>query len=117
MIRVPFILSLIAISLAAKAQDATFERELAYSALHIVDWMQTRSIAAQPKQWEEKNLILGSHPSQARVNRYMGLTLAGHWAVTYTLPEAYRPAWQYGTIAIEAYVIHKNYNLGITARF
>ena len=60
-------LLLLLIPLAANA-DVTLEKELAYSALHLIDWAQTRQIAAQPDKWLELNPLLGQHPSRAKVN-------------------------------------------------
>lgn len=92
-------------------------KQIAYSALHIADWQQTRRIAARPDKWVETNPILGPNPSQARINQYFTGTLIAHWGITYALPPDWRKPFQDGSIALEAMVVHKNYQLGISARF
>src|SRR3990167_6853664 len=50
----------------------------------VVDWGQTRYIAKHPENYEERNLILGKHPSVGRVNVYftgaiLGTLLFANW--------------------------------------
>lgn len=99
-----------------RAADA-IPLEIAYSALHIMDWQQTRRIARDPFMLEEKNLVLGAHPSTLRVNRYFAATLVAHWAIAMNLPDGYRRAFQGVTIGIEANTVRKNYQVGISAKF
>lgn len=91
--------------------------QLAYTALHLADWAQTRAIAGSQGAYVEKNRLLGPTPSQVRVNRYMAASLAAHWAITAALPSAYRPYWQGGTIAVEAWCVGRNARLGIRMKF
>lgn len=91
--------------------------EGAYTVLHVMDWNQTRAIAARPRDFHEKNLVLGEHPSGARVDRYFASTLAAHWAITYALPEGWRKPWIGLGIAVEATVVRRNYMIGLSARF
>ncbi len=42
------------------------QRQLAYTALHMVGWGQTLDIADQPKDYYETNPVLGEHPHAAR---------------------------------------------------
>lgn len=92
-------------------------RQVAYTALHLADWQQTRRIAGSNGQWIETNPILGPTPSQAQVNRYFAATLIGHWIVAYSLPKEWREPFQMGTIVMQASVVQKNYNLGIKVSF
>lgn len=91
-------------------------KQIAYTALHIADWQQTRQIARDPRYYE-KNLILGSKPTQAEVNRYMGATLIGHWAMSVMLKEEARRLWQDGTIVLEAATVHRNHRIGLSVRW
>lgn len=95
-------------------------RQISYTALHIADWQQTRRIAASAANggpWIETNPILGPQPTQAEVNRYFAATLIGHWIIAYSLPESWREPFQMGTIVLQASVVQRNYNLGISASF
>lgn len=63
------------------------------------------------------NPILGERPSQAAVNRYFAGTLLLHWGIVAILPPSYRKPFQDGTIALQAIVVQRNYQLGVSARF
>lgn len=107
-------MSLVGMLLASPVfADATLERQLAYTSLHLIDWAQTREIARNPR-FVETNKILGPKPKQYEVNRYFAATLASHWLITYTLPPEARPYWQWGTIAVEAVVVGRNARLGVS---
>ena len=92
-------------------------REVAYLALHVVDYSQTLEISDNPNRWYEKNPIIGKHPSRGEVNTYFLITGLLHPAVAYVLPKPYREIFQYSTIAIEIYCVGNNYSLGIGGRF
>ena len=115
----PLALALIlaAPSASAELSGEEWGKQLAYSAVHLADWAQTRAIAADPLRWHEKNLILGPHPRAVEVNRYFAATLAAHWAITYALPPEWRKPWQEGTIVLELAVVHRNARLGISMRW
>lgn len=42
----------------------------------IVDWLQTLSIAREPDRFYEVNIVLGKHPSVARVSWYFAICIA-----------------------------------------
>lgn len=42
-------------------------------ALLNIDWLQTRYIATHPYEYSEINIILGRHPTSAKVNWYFGI--------------------------------------------
>ena len=93
------------------------KREVAFQTLWAIDFAQTRNIAEHPDRWHEENSYLGLHPTIGAVNRYF---LAGsilHIGVSNLLNEKYRKPFQYGTIAIEVGIVHRNRMLGISARF
>jgi hypothetical protein len=107
-------------TLPAAASDWTAEDtawQASFLALHVVDWGQTRDIAAQPNRYHETNPILGEHPSQARVDRYFAATAILHTAVAYTLPPKWRRAWQYVSIGYQAGFVASNYNIGLRINF
>ena len=91
-------------------------REIAYQSLAIVDWLQTRNIARDPGYWEQ-NVILGSHPSIARINQYFALTGIAHYFVSKALPEKYRAPFQYVSIGVEVGAVGHNFSIGVSAKF
>ena len=115
----------IAIILLLLSSSASAERlrgtdlhvELAWTALHIIDWSQTIRIANEPENFCEKNPILGEHPSVGRVNAFMGLTLGLHWLVATQLPPVPRRIFQIVTIGLKADAVHNNIQVGIRLDF
>ena len=115
---------LVALSLACVAYTACAagwsthdtEREAVFDGLLVVDTMQTHNIAHAPT-YQEENPILGPHPSNGSVNRYMAACALGHLAVSYLLPERYRPYWQYVTIGIEGGIVAHNLSIGVGVPF
>jgi hypothetical protein len=116
--------SLLALSLSyssfAIAGDAWSERdkylEATYLTLHVVDWLQTKDIAAR-QGYYEMNPILGRHPSQSMVDLYFIGTGLAHVGLIHVLPKEYRPWVQGGTIALEIGCIGHNYSAGVKWRF
>lgn len=102
---------------SAELSNAELGRQLAYSAVHLADWAQTRTIAADPARWHERNPILGPHPRAVEVNRYFAATLAAHWAITCSLPPSWRKPWQEGTFVLELAIVHRNARLGIAMQW
>ena len=101
----------------ANAEWSTLDTamEATYTAVHVMDWRQTRTIAKRQGQWRETNGILGDHPS--RVDAWFAGTLAGHALISYLLPDKWRTAWQALTIGIEATTVARNYQLGVKVAF
>lgn len=91
--------------------------ESIFTAEHLVDWRQTREAIKYPDKYEEKNIILGSHPSQKKLDRFMAGTLAAHWLVVSAMPEGWRTPFQAGTIGVKTYVIYSNHRAGIRIMF
>ncbi len=96
---------------------ADTQRQLVYSALHVIDWGQTRDIANRPKEYQEQNLYLGKHPSIQRVDTYFALTLLGHAYISYILPPEQRKIWQYISIGVRFQIVSINYSLGVNIHF
>jgi len=102
---------------AADWNQDSRDRQAVYTALHFMDWAQTRAIAQNPERWHELNPILGTHPSTREVDQYFALTLAGHYLVANLLPAEYRSVFQHITISMEAAVTRNNVILGIKGEF
>jgi len=95
--------------------------QVAYSALHIMDWSQTLHMARNPGIYEERNPIvrglIGKHPSEGRVNALVGASLALQWAIAYSLDKPYRGYWQAFWIGVEATAVGNNINAGVRISF
>lgn len=79
----------------------------------VVDWRQTRVIAANPDKYEEKNPVMGSHPSKAKVDLIFGLQVAANLAIAHVLPSNYRKMWLGAGIALSVYCIANNVGIGV----
>lgn len=75
--------------------------EAAVITVIAVDWMQTSNFANRPDEFYEMNPILGSFPSQTRINLTIGATMIAHAVIARALPQPYRRAFQAITIAME----------------
>ena len=100
-------------------------REAVWMGVTLIDYGQTLNIASHPERWEEKNPILGKHPSRSQVNAYFAASALFHPAVSAVLPTDacvgpicdWRAAWQWMTISVEAGVVGHNYSLGVKTDF
>jgi len=88
-------------------------RQATWTALHGADWLQTRQIAQHPDQYRETNPILGSHPSLASVDLYMGAWMVIHPLISDVLPPEYRKYWQYISIGVTGGCVLNNLSIGI----
>lgn len=114
------ILTLLLVPALSQADDWTKEdtiREVAYLALHVADWGQTRNIANRGNIYHEVNPILGRNPSIKKVDSYFALTAIAHVIVSYSLPRGWRDAFQYSTAGFEAGVAMKNNSIGLKVDF
>lgn len=85
----------------------------ASAAAMVIDWRQTRVIAANPREYYEHNPILGSHPSVGQVDVYIAASAAAVVLIAHVLPHGWRTAWLIGTTAVEAGCIVNNARIGI----
>ena len=83
-----------------------------WTAMHIVDWSQTRRIAKEPKMFSERNPILGDHPSVGEVDTYMAISAVANLGVAYALPKPYRRYFQGISIGITGGCLIMNFNIG-----
>lgn len=93
------------------------QRQLTYTALHLMDWGQTLDISSHPEDYQEENPILGSHPTRAEVNTFMAATLAGHWLVARKLEPEKRRTFQWVSIAVRGLFIVNNKRIGLSINF
>ena len=116
------------VSVNANAADAWSKsdttREIAYLALHVADWGQTRNIVHRSNTGcdgdstcIERNPFLGRNPSIRRVDTYFAVTALAHAAISHALPKDWRQGWQYVTIGMEAGVVGYNYSIGLKVDF
>lgn len=124
MLKTIFIASILISCLTAKAEafdtwsSQDVKLQATYSVLHVLDWMQTLDIKNhRERDVYETNPVLGKHPSNAKINAYMGSTLILNAVVTHILPSKYRPWWQVAGISVEASCVVNNYNLGLRVKF
>jgi hypothetical protein len=87
-----------------------------------LDRGQTHRISSAPPETPgtyryETNPILGKHPSTGQINIYFAAVALLHIYIVDQLPPKWRPYFQIGTIAVEAAVIHDNYQQGLNIRF
>jgi len=114
------IIALIFFATPVFASDWTREdtyRELAWTALLVVDYGQTMNIARHPERFREYNPILGKHPSQSSVSIYVLSAAIIHPIISYYLPPKYRKVWQHITIAVEVGAVGHNFGAGIGVTF
>lgn len=95
---------------------ADTQRQLVYTALHIIDWGQTRYIV-QHDEYYETNIFLGKYPSMQEVDAYFAPTLLGHTLVSYLLPPNWRKIWQYVWIGARVKTVVDNYSIGVRFHF
>ena len=93
--------------------------ETAYFATHLADWGQTLDISTQCASgaFSETNKVLGSCPTQQKVNAYFLATALLHYGAAQMLPSTYRRMFQAGTIAMEIGFISNNAKIGLNVKF
>ncbi len=85
-------------------------------ALIAIDWMQTTSF--RQENYYETNPILGTEPSQRRVNLLIGGAMLGHVVVARLLPGGWpRRAFQALTITMELGAVTNNAMNGVGLAF
>jgi hypothetical protein len=83
----------------------------------ILDWLQTVSIARDPRHYYELNPILGRHPSERRINIYFSICCSTFLALVLTLGMYGEFGWTAGIssalLGIELCCVVNNWCLGI----
>ena len=88
-------------------------REVAWQALHIIDWGQTLDIADNPDRFHELNPLLGKHPSRGQVNRLFVAGAVAHPIAMGMFRPPYRAWLQYVSLGITGVVVTRNYHIGL----
>jgi hypothetical protein len=116
--------SIVSCAHAGDFSAETVVEESVYQALHVIDAAQTVYIAKHPDQYYEKEsgLIIGRHPSESTVIKFMAADAIVHIAVTTALVKLDAPAWltrtwELITIADTGNCVRGNFKIGIKARF
>jgi hypothetical protein len=97
------------------------KEEYVYFAAASLDMLTTMDIKHHP-EYEESNIFLGKHPSDAKILGWFVLTDLLHAGITYELvdndvPKPIIKAWEYISIGVETgYAVH-NYRLGLRFSF
>ena len=112
MFKIIFFLLFPSIAFADQWTSADTYREITYQTFAAIDWIQTRHIAQNSDYWEQ-NVILGNHPSVAKVNQYFAVTGVAHYLISKALPEKYRTPFQYITVGIEIGAVSHNFSIGL----
>ena len=102
--------------IADPLNEEEWKRELAFMVVGLIDYGQTRDIKNHP-ELEERNPLLGKHPSDSRIRNYVLAAGIAHVGITYLLPREYRPYWQWGTLVVELGVVRHNHSLGLRVDF
>ena len=84
-----------------------------WTAMHVIDWSQTRKIAKEPRFYSEPNPILGEHPSVGRVDSYMAISAVANLGVAYALPKPYRRYFQVLSIGMTGKGVFLNFDIGL----
>jgi hypothetical protein len=88
-----------------------------WAVLDIIDWSQTRYIAAHPEQYYEKNPLLSEHPSVSDVDQHFLISAAGTYLIYKLLPAKVRKHLAISGIRLEAFCTSNNTTLGIRTTF
>lgn len=101
-------------------------REAGWMVLHTMDWGLTLNAADRPKEYTERNPILGDHPSRSKVNIYMGTCLVAHPIIVNYIPREVvwfdtkiplRALFQSISIGFSGYAVIHNFNAGLHMTF
>jgi hypothetical protein len=82
-----------------------------------IDYAQTMKIADNPDRWEERNPILGSHPSGKEVTAYFVGSYLVYTGIAAALPAPYREWWHYAGIGVQAACVGNNLAIGLNVGF
>lgn len=67
----------------------------------------------QRRPLTEYNPLLGHQPSNAEINRYFMVALAGTAALSFALPKTYRRVFLWSVVAVESFVVINNDRIGL----
>ncbi len=88
--------------------------EASFVAMELADYSLTMNILRRRAEgYSETNLLLGHHPSVARVTLVGGALLVLHGATSYLLPRPYRTWWQLLTLSVAGGAVAHNLAIGL----
>ena len=104
-------------NLVAVLAEYVFDLALAADMFTTLDIKNQRN-ADGTWRLEEKNGLLGTHPSDARVISYIALAATLHAAITYEMvsnnvPMSFVHAWEYVSIGVATGFAVHNYTIGL----
>ena len=89
--------------------------------LWTADYLQTRTVANRPAAYYESGgtvfHLMGSHPSDSRVNQYFGAGMIAIAGSYYILPKPWNHVAMVVVIGSEAAQVRHNLLLGVKFRF
>jgi len=94
-------------------RDEDTAREIAYQALVVIDYAQTRYISKHCDRYRELNQLLGRCPNSGDITKYFLLLGLSHYGASRWLSQEYRATWQNVSVVWHAHVITRNAGLGI----
>lgn len=89
-------------------KDKVVEKEIATQVLYLMDYRQTARLGDR----KELNPLLGDHPREGRVTKHFATVMIGHALPTWLLPDHLKSPWQNSTLAVEAFVVGRNFYIG-----
>ncbi len=104
---------------SAHASDWTVEdtsRQAVFYALKVIDWRQTLSLKNN-QNLQEANPLLGSHPSDARVNNFIAGAMLLETGIAIALEPEQRAYFQYLMIGFTGYTAWHNWRVGAKVSF
>lgn len=101
----------------ARELGATDHWQLAANVMVVADYLQTRRVIDDPERYSELNPILGSHPTEARLNVYYLLSLGALNLARWVLPERQVRLLYQSVTAVEMMAVGRNYMLGVEFGF
>lgn len=115
---------LLLVTLNCSAADewtrADINREIAYGALHAIDWLQTLQIPRHPNLAEGGLVarhVIGVRPTNSQINQYMAGSAVIQYAIARSLPREYRDVFQYITIVDSGASVLGNFRIGLNIKF
>jgi hypothetical protein len=96
---------------------STAHWQLAANAMVVADYLQTRRVIDDPERFSELNPILGSHPTESRLNVYYLLSLGALNAARWVLPAKPLRLLYQSVTAVEVMAVGRNYMLGVEFGF
>lgn len=95
-------------------QDNAFQ--IVSQSLLVADWAQTLDIQNHSDQ-HESNVLLGRHPSDAKVDAYFAGSMVANQLIANKLEGGWRTGFQCAIILIETAAVSNNHALGIKLSF